>query len=340
MSTDAVGGVWTYATSLRDALAAEGVEVVLAALGPAAPPQDIPYLPCALEWQPEPWADVQRSGRWLRDLAEEAGTDVIHLNGYAHAAGTWPAPTVVVAHSCVLSWHAAVRGRSAGPEWERYRREVRAGLLAADVVVAPTHAMLAAIRRHYDLGDRGCVIHNGAAAGPAPSPMRERVVLGAGRLWDEAKGLDTLDAAAGELPWPVHIAGDAKGVRARYAELLGALPHDTLRRRMARAAIFAHPARYEPFGLGILEAALGGCAPVLGDIDSLRELWDGSAAFVAPDDAEALRHRLQALIDDGAERDALAARAAARAEALHVTRTARAYARLYTRLQTPMEVAL
>jgi len=206
--------------------------------------------------------------------------------------------------------------------------------------VAPTRAMLTAVRRHYDLGDRGCVIHNGAAAGPAPSPVRERVVLGAGRLWDEAKGLDTLDAAAGELSWPVRIAGDANGVRARNAELLGALPHDALRRRMARAAIFAHPARYEPFGLGILEAALGGCAPVLGDIDSLRELWDGSAAFVAPGDPEALRHRLQALIDDEAERGALAARAAARAAALHVRRTARAYARLYTRLRTPMEVAL
>ena len=34
------------------------------------------------------------------------------------------------------------------------------------------------------------------------------------------------------------------------------------------------PARYEPFGLSILEAALSGCALVLGDLPSLRELWD------------------------------------------------------------------
>ncbi len=31
------------------------------------------------------------------------------------------------------------------------------------------------------------------------------------------------------------------------------------------------PARYEPFGLSVLEAALSGCALVLGDIPSLRE---------------------------------------------------------------------
>ena len=43
------------------------------------------------------------------------------------------------------------------------------------------------------------------------------------------------------------------------------------------AAIFARPARYEPFGLAILEAAQAGCALVLGDIPSLRELWADAA---------------------------------------------------------------
>ena len=56
----------------------------------------------------------------------------------------------------------------------------------------------------------------------------------------------------------------------------------------AAAAIYALPARYEPFGLSVLEAAQHGCALVLGDIDSLRENWDGAALFVDPDDAGAL----------------------------------------------------
>jgi hypothetical protein len=45
------------------------------------------------------------------------------------------------------------------------------------------------------------------------------------------------------------------------------------------------PARYEPFGLSVLEAALSGCALVPGDIASLRGNWDGVAEFVCPDDA-------------------------------------------------------
>ena len=59
------------------------------------------------------------------------------------------------------------------------------------------------------------------------------------------------------------------------------------------AAIYALPARYEPFRLEVLEAAAPGCALVLGDIASLRELWDGAALFVAPDDDRALRARAE-----------------------------------------------
>ena len=172
MSTDAVGGVWTYAAELRAQLEARGVDVVLATLGPQAPPDaQSPYLPCRLEWQPEPWDDVHASGRWLLELADMSGVDVVHLNGFAHGALPWAVPVVVAAHSCVLSWHEAVRGTLAGPSWERYRKAVAAGLSAADAVVAPTAAMRDALRRHYDLARDGAVIHNGVAP-PAPAPQR------------------------------------------------------------------------------------------------------------------------------------------------------------------------
>ena len=62
------------------------------------------------------------------------------------------------------------------------------------------------------------------------------------------------------------------------------MPSDELVRSYGDASIFALPARYEPFGLSILEAALSGCALVLGDLPSLRELWTGAAMFVPPDD--------------------------------------------------------
>ncbi len=56
------------------------------------------------------------------------------------------------------------------------------------------------------------------------------------------------------------------------------------------------PARYEPFGLSALEAGLAGCALVLGDIPSLREIWHGAAVFVDSDDSEHLKFSLQKLM--------------------------------------------
>jgi glycosyltransferase involved in cell wall biosynthesis len=67
---------------------------------------------------------------------------------------------------------------------------------------------------------------------------------------------------------------------------------------MSRATVFASPARYEPFGLTILEAALSGCALVLADIPTLRELWDDVATFVESDDVQRWRAALSSLTGD------------------------------------------
>jgi glycogen(starch) synthase len=87
---------------------------------------------------------------------------------------------------------------------------------------------------------------------------------------------------------------------------------------MGRAAVFALPARYEPFGLAALEAALSGCALVLGDIPSLREVWGDAALFVPPDDHEALRAALASLIAGPSLRKDLGRRARERASAYTV----------------------
>jgi glycogen synthase len=335
MTTDAVGGVWTYAAELRAQLAAAGVETVLATLGPQPPPeQDCRYLPCRLEWQPDPWEDVASSGRQLLALAEQSGAELVHLNGFAHGALAWDIPVVIAAHSCVMSWHEAVRGMPAGEEWARYRDAVAAGLRAADAVVAPTKAMRAALRRHYGYDRRCRIIPNGASPHPGTAGRRGRLVLAAGRLWDEAKGLDALDRAAAQIDWPVAVAGDAGGRTARHAHLLGVLPRDALRERMGRAAIFAHPARYEPFGLVVLEAALAGCALVLGDIPALRELWDGDALFVAPGDADALAAACERIVGDDQLRRSLAERARRRAAGYDAATMAAGYIRVYERLST------
>jgi glycosyltransferase involved in cell wall biosynthesis len=161
-------------------------------------------------------------------------------------------------------------------------------------------------------------------------------VLSAGRLWDEAKNVAALDAVAQDLTWPVYVAGDnahaGDATPVSNVQMLGRLPQAELKECMARAAIYALPARYEPFGLSILEAALSGCALVIGDIATLREIWGDAALFVAPDDHEALRAALQSLMEDADLRQQMANRALQRATEYSTARMAQHYFDLYQEL--------
>ena len=352
MTADAVGGVWDYALQLAEGLGTCGVEVTLATMGPLprddqrAAAREVPGLRLVesdyrLEWAEQPWDDVARAGSWLLELEAQAQPDIVHLNGYAHGALAWNAPALVVAHSCVCSWWRAVRGAEATEEWAVYRRAVREGLRAATAVVAPSAAMLHALSAHYG-AISGTVVPNGRDAAQFRTGPKEPLVLSAGRLWDEAKNVAALASIAHGLPWPVALAGDTQNAPGEpvpdgSVEHLGLLSSADLRGWMGRASIYAMPARYEPFGLSILEAGLSGCALVLGDIPSLREHWDGAAAFVAPDDREALRSAIEGLIDSPARRSELGRRARERGQEFTVGRMADAYRRLYEGLLCPSD---
>jgi glycosyltransferase involved in cell wall biosynthesis len=99
-----------------------------------------------------------------------------------------------------------------------------------------------------------------------------------------------------------------------------------------RASIYALPARYEPFGLTVLEAALAGCALVLGDLPSLGEIWGNAARFVPSADHAALARAIHDLANDQDERNALGARARARAARYAPEQMARQYLSLYREL--------
>ncbi|MFO1056319.1 MAG: glycosyltransferase family 4 protein [Dongiaceae bacterium] len=352
MTADAVGGVWSYALTLARALAPHGVRILLATFGPRPSPDQraaaaalgnlrLEDSDFSLEWQPGGEADFAGRSGWLRALARRWRPDIVHLNDYAHGACELGAPVLMVAHSDVLSWFRHVEGRAAPPDWQPYRRRVAAGLAGAHRLVAPTAAVLADLERAYGARPAArMVIPHGLADAPPAAAERDAVVLAAGRLWDPAKNLALLDRVAAGLPWPVAIAGDpahpAGGVLAlRHAEALGRLPQAAVRARMARAAIYALPARYEPFGLSVLEAAAGGCALVLGDIASLRETWAGAALFVPPDDEAALGEALRRLIAAPAERARLAERALRRARALTAAAMAERTLDLYRSLRRP-----
>lgn len=329
MTADTVGGVWIYALELARGLSEQGIEVAIATMGA---PLDVLQREMAgriprlkvfesnfkLEWMEDPWRDVERAGDWLLGLEARFAPDLIHLNGYAHGSLPWNAPKVVVGHSCVLSWWEAVKREPAPETWDRYAEEVRAGLAAADLVIAPSAAMMAALCRHYGPLPRIKVVHNGRDVRQFRATAKENILFSAGRLWDEAKNLEALESVAPRLPWPVFVAGenhhpDGGEARPHHTRLLGRLSQRALAAWLGRASIYVLPARYEPFGLSVLEAALSGCALVLGDIPSLRELWRNRAVFVPPDDPEALEDAIVRLIQDPDRRNALAAGARSRA---------------------------
>jgi glycogen synthase len=342
MTADTIGGVWSYSMELARALARDGVELVVATMGDAATSDQrreaaalgnvrLVESRFRLEWMDDAWDDVDRANDWLLGLAAIASPSLVHLNHYSHAALPWPVPRLVVAHSCVFSWWRAVRGELPPPSWTPYFERVRRGLDAADLLIAPSWAMLDQVQSIYGVRTTGRVIHNTRTGSYAPA-VKEPFILSAGRLWDDAKNVAALVRVAPSLAWPVCVAGDAKEKRIENVEALGRLDAAHLANEYAHAAIYCLPARYEPFGLTVLEAALSGCALVLGDIDSLRELWDGAATFVPSNDDEALRHALASLIADSRKRERGAAAAFERARMFAPELHARSYLAAYREL--------
>jgi glycogen(starch) synthase len=345
MTADPLGGVWTYVLELAHALRRHGVEFALATMGgPLNAVKRRAIDKCSnvrlfessyrVEWTDEPWKDVDLAGEWLLNVAAEVDPDVVHLSGYNHATLPWGRPVLITAHSCVLSWWRAVKGESAPAAYDEYARRVRTGLAAADLVVAPSAAMLAALTDEYGVHFESRVIPNAVSHDGFTPAVKRPFIFAAGRVWDEAKNLATLDRAAASVPWPVQIAGNpvhSNGGRFEFqnANSLGDLAREDVARWLAHAAIFAWPAIYEPFGLAPLEAGLCSCALVLGDIASLREIWNDAALFVSATDTCALEDALNYLIEHPSAREEMALRARARALQFSPEKMAIAYARAY-----------
>jgi glycosyltransferase involved in cell wall biosynthesis len=348
MTADPIGGVWSYMLELCAGLGSHGVEVLLATLGgKLSRPQQKQVVGLSnivlqeghfrLEWMPDPWLDLEEAGEWLLGLERKYRPDVIHLNHLVHGDLPWSAPRLAVGHSCVLSWWAAVHGGPPPGQWETYRKRVTRSLRAAQCVIAPTRAMLIELHRYYGPLRNCDVILNGRQPSRCRPADKEPLILSAGRLWDQAKNVEALAAVAAHVEWPIHVAGAQMGPAGNTASLagvraLGHLEPSELAQWYARAAIYALPARYEPFGLTALEAALCGCALVLGDIPSLHEVWGNAALYAAPDDHAGLRDRLNELTRDAAMRSEFAARAMARARRLSPQRLTNGYRAVYRRL--------
>lgn len=298
LTTDTVGGVWTFTQELATGLLERGCTVRLVSFGraPSAAqqaqcdslthrfPRRFSYVPSEipLEWMDENDRAFEQGSQLLLREAALFAPDLIHCNQFCFGSLQASAPRVLTAHSDVLTWASACRNAPLDPSpWlQRYIAMVQAGLLAANAVVAPTRWMLDALAENFAIPRIAHVIPNGRSIASQPDSTRALQAVTAGRLWDQAKGIELL--ADVESPIPIAIAGDTRdGREAQWTGFrwMGELGEQEIIALLRSSAVYLCLSKYEPFGLAPLEAALCGCAVLARDIPSLREVWAGNALY-------------------------------------------------------------
>jgi len=349
LTTDAVGGVWTYSLDLARALAdAEDMVTLLAVVGPvpstdqlteatAVPGLQVIATGLPLDWTANGETEVRDAAEALAALAADAAVDLVQLHSPALAVAPFPAPLVSVVHSCVATWWSAVEQGEIPADLAWRAELVGQGLLVSDLVVAPSRAFASAVQGAYGLAALPQAVHNGRASLPAQDHPSLDEALTAGRLWDAGKNVAAFDRAAALTRVPFRAAGPLRGpngseMTLRHAAPLGLLSSEDLSRLLARRPVFVSPALYEPFGLAVLEAAQAGCALVLADRPGFRELWTSAAVFVDPLDEHAIAAAVERLVADPAIRATLGEAARRRAADFTPAATASAMLQLYSDL--------
>ena len=345
MTTDTVGGVWTYSTELTKQLLHKGVAVALVSVGRAPSPAQKQWLrqmtgtwgasfrwevsTAPLEWMSNNEEAYAGAETLLTLVAREFRAELLHSNQFCFGALPLDLPKLVVAHSDVLSWAAACRGRglASSPWLNRYCGLTAAGLRGGDVVVAPTHWMLGALAANFRLPSTTRVIANGRTlAEPVRCTERQLQAVTAGRLWDEAKNVKLLTAVCSDFP--ILVAGEAEYNPATAAmKMLGALDAEDLLAVFRESAIYLCTSLYEPFGLAPLEAALCGCAVLANDIPSLHEVWGDGALYFS--DAATLSAQLAELWSNSLDLACAQRRSMERAQTYTAARMADHYLALY-----------
>lgn len=189
-----------------------------------------------------------------------------------------------------------------GVDLERFRPRAASGYLHRELGLPPQTPLVGAIGQ---IGPRkGQDVLARAARRLADRLPDVHYVLVGQRWSDKAESRRfeaDLRAASEAMPGRFHFVG----VRGDVDQLLNEF------------ALLVHPARQEPLGRVLLEAAASGTAVVATDVGGTPEIFPPSSAaarLVPPDNAEALAEALAAVLADRALRERLSAAARRRAE--------------------------
>jgi glycosyltransferase involved in cell wall biosynthesis len=190
-----------------------------------------------------------------------------------------------------------------------------------DEHIAISDSLRAYVERHH--GISATVVHYGLQAGPARAAGGGRPVrrlLAVGRL-ERQKGFDVLIDSLSAFEFPddlsVRIAGEGSLRGALEARVRSLGLSDTVEflgwrtdvaDLLAEADLLVHPARWEGFGLVLLEAMRAAVPIVATSVGAIPEVViDGETGMlVAPDDANALGAAIASLVADPPRASALA----------------------------------
>jgi glycosyltransferase involved in cell wall biosynthesis len=237
----------------------------------------------------------------LRDIIGLSAAAVADLNGDAR---------LIAVSEATRSFHVAqgldprkVVTVHNGVDLDRFRPRPRTGRLRDELGI-PVHALVALTVGQIGLRKGWDVLADAEArlAGRFPSL---HVLLSGERYSDK----------------PETVAYE-QAVRERFAAAMPGRAHflgyrDDMPELMNAADLLVHPARQEPFGRVLLEAAACGLPIVATDVGGTAELLDDgrSARLVPPGDADALAGAVSELLDDAALRTRLGEAARRRVEA-------------------------
>ena len=353
------GGVGRYVDALLPALAAEGIDLVVAcqardaeATAALVPSAEIMVGPPQLRHRAVRMAWEQVG---LPRLVRAAGADVVHSPHYTMPRAT-RVPVVVTVHDATFFSHPELHTRVKA---RFFRRATRTAVRRAAALVVPSIATRDEVVR-YTGGDasRFTVAYHGVdptvfhRVGPEDA-ARVRASLGLrdpsyvaflGTL-EPRKNVPALirgwaSAVAGSaVPPPLVLAGgrgwdanvDAAAAAVPDGLLVlrpGYLPIEDLAAFLSAATVVAYPSLGEGFGLPVLEAMACGAAVLTTRELSLPEVG-GDAVAYCDTDAESIAAALGALLADPEKRSVLARAAEVRAAGFTWQAAAQAHVRAY-----------
>jgi glycosyltransferase involved in cell wall biosynthesis len=319
-------GIGRYTREIAEALRGEGGdELSLAGLSWSGTArglglEDVRY--------PGPRRGIRFLDRFLLPrLFRRHGIDLYHSPAYplprGMRDGRSPRPALVLTiHDLVADIHPL----ALAPRHRRAFRQLFASAAAADRVVTVSETTRRELLARYPVeGARVVAIPNGVseafgtAAASAPSSGLPRPFLlyvgGLDPLKNVPFLLQVLALARGREPDLSLVVAGEEGARARglaeraraaglgsAVRVVGHLDDATLSAAYREAAAFVFPSRYEGFGLPPLEAMAAGCPVVSSPGGALREVLEGAAPLVDPDDAAAWADQVTAMTRDPAAR--------------------------------------